>query len=370
MFSNVIGQEHSKSILRSMVNSDRIPHAMLITGKEGFGGLALALAYIQYILCEERNPEDACGRCKSCIKTQKLMHPDVHYSYPIFGKHISTDFLPEWRREIAVNRYMNVQHWLNSITGEESKQGNINKDECVSIVKKLSLKSFEAPNKILLLWLPEYLEKEGNILLKLIEEPPDNTIFVLVAENQEAVLATIRSRCQLIVLPPINENEIRDALVSRFSLPQRDAESISFVAEGNFAEAVLLSQHTENDNTALFLDWMRKCYGGNGVDVVSISEKIASANKEAQKFFLRYGLYFMRELAMLNAGVPTQKIKLYADALESALKMTKIIGMGQVEPISKLFNDGIQAIERNGSSKIIFVDISINLHKIMRQTNR
>ena len=368
MFANVIGQDTSKSILRNMVNGDRMPHAMLILGKEGFGGLPLALALIQYLLCEDRNSADACGSCKSCSKTQKLIHPDVHFSYPVFGQHISTDFVAQWRKEISANPYMTVQHWLNNISKGENKQGNINKDECLSIVKRLSLKSFEAPYKVLLMWLPEYLGKEGNRLLKLIEEPPENTIFILVAENQEAILSTILSRCQLIKLPPVSENDIQDVLVKRFSLPQNEAESIALISEGNFSEAVLLSEHTENDNNALFLDWMRKCYNGNGVEIIQYAEKIASGSREAQKFFLRYGLHFMRELAMLNAGIPLQRIKLQSAALESAQKMTKIIGLSQVEPISKLFSDAILAIERNGSGKMVFADISISLHKILRKT--
>lgn len=369
MFKNVIGQESQKSVLRNMAIAGRIPHALLLLGKEGFGGLAMAQAFIQYILCENKNDLDACGICKSCSKTLKLIHPDVHYSYPVFGQHVATDFIAEWRKVVLNNPYFSVQQWLNAISNGDNKQGNINKDECLSIIKKLSLKSFEAPYKILVMWLPEYLGKEGNRLLKLIEEPPENTIFLLVAENQDAILSTILSRCQLIRLPPITDKEIQEALIDRYSIPSEQAESIALLSDGNYSEAIFLSHYDENDNTALFLDWMRKCYNGNGIDMIQWSEKIAGGSREAQKFFLRYGLHFMRELVMFKAGMPQSKIKLQQTAMESAVKMAKIISIEQIAPITELFNNAIAAIERNGNGKIVFADASISLHKILRQTN-
>jgi DNA polymerase-3 subunit delta' len=370
MFTNVVGQENPKTILRNMVNADRIPHALLLLGKEGFGGLALAQAYIQYMLCENRSATDACGACKACSKTQKMIHPDVHYSYPVFGPHIATDFVAAWRKDVLNSPYFGAQQWLSGISKGENKQGNINKDECLSIIKKLSLKSFEAPFKVLLMWLPEYLGKEGNRLLKMIEEPPENTIFILVAENQEAILPTILSRCQLVKLSPLSDDDIRNALVARISLPEKNAESIAALAEGNFSEAIYLSQYTENDNNALFIEWMRKCYSGNGADIIMLADKIASGSREAQKFFLRYGLHFLRELAMLNAGMKPEKIKLQSSALESAQKMSKIIGLPKIAPIAELFDNAITAIERNGSGRMVFADASIKLHKILRSTNQ
>ncbi|MFZ4543525.1 MAG: ATP-binding protein [Saprospiraceae bacterium] len=368
MFKNVIGQENQKTLLRSMADANRVPHALLLLAKEGSGALPLAQAFIQYLLCEDKIEHDACGKCKSCAKTQKLIHPDIHYSYPVFGSKIATDFIVQWRTAILENPYQNVQQWLTAISNGENKQGNINKDECLSIIKKLSLKSFESPHKILLMWLPEYLGKEGNRLLKLIEEPPENTIFILVAENQDAILSTILSRCQLVKLPPLNHNEIKDALVNNYGLPAEKAASVSLLADGNFSEAIFLAQHSENDNSALFLEWMRKCYNGNGVDLIQLAEKIASWSRETQKFFLRYGLHFIREYTILKAGVDESKVRLQSAELESARKMTKIIDIQQVTPISDALGNAIAAIERNGNGKIIFADTSIQLHKILRQT--
>lgn len=369
MFSNVIGLQKQKALLKSMVDEDRVPHALLLLGNEGVGGLALALAYIQYLVCEHRNGDDACGACKACTKASKYIHPDIHYSYPTIGANkVATDFLVEWRKMLADQHgYFSANGWLTYISNGESKQGNITKDECVSIVKKLSLKAFEAPYKILLMWLPEYLGKEGNRLLKLIEEPTENTIFVLVAENQESILPTVLSRCQLVQLSPLSEDDIKKALVARYQIPSEKAEAVALLADGNFNEALFLAQHDENDNAMLFLDWMRKCYNGNGVDIIQWSERLAASSREAQKYFLRYGLHFIREYMRLKISNGTAKVRLQHHELDTASKMLQVISMGQIEPINALFNQAIAAIERNGNGKIVFADTSIQLYKILRQ---
>ena len=177
-FQQVIGQGKTKEILRSMISSDRMSHALIFLGSEGCGKLALALAFAQYVLCSDKQENDSCGKCSNCIKSAKLVHPDIHYSYPTVGtKVVSTHLLPDWRKAMLENPYLNANQWLQSI-GAENKQGNITKDECVEIIKKLSLKIFEGSHKILIMWLPEYLGKEGNRLLKMIEEPPPNTLFL------------------------------------------------------------------------------------------------------------------------------------------------------------------------------------------------
>jgi DNA polymerase III subunit delta' len=368
MFNNVIGQDSQKLLLRSMVDGNRVPHALLLLGNEGVGGLALALAYIQYLVCENRVAGDACGTCKACNKAAKFVHPDIHYSYPTIGTNkVATDFVVDWRKALNENAYMSANQWLNRISGGENKQGNINKDECVSIVKKLSLKSFESPYKILIMWLPEYLGKEGNRLLKLIEEPPENTIFVLIAENQEAILNTILSRCQLLKLSPIDKDLIKTALVERTSITPIQAEAIAQLTDGNFNEALTLSQFNENDNAMMFLEWMRKCFNGNGVDLIQWADKIAATSREAQKYFLRYGLHFLREFVQLKLTQNPAQVRLLNSELDTAQKMTKVIEIDQIEPIATLFNNAVAAIERNGNGKMIFADASIQLNKILRR---
>lgn len=366
-FREIIGQESQISLLKGMVDGNRFPHALLLLGNEGVGGLALALAYIQYLLCENRMEGESCGECKACRKASKYSHPDIHYSYPTVGTgKISTDFITEWRKALIDNAYMSANQWLSQISGGENKQGNITKDECVSIVKKLSLKSFESPYKVLLMWLPEYLGKEGNRLLKLIEEPPENTIFVLVAENQEAILNTILSRCQILKLSPIDKDLIKENLIQKLGIANEQAEAIAQIADGNYNEALTLSQHTENDNAMMFLEWMRKCYNGNGIDMIQWADKIAATSREAQKYFLRYGLHFFRELMLLKLIRDSSKLRLQKSELDTAVKMANIIEVNQIENIASLFNEAIMNIERNGNGKVIFADTSIKLNKILR----
>ena len=192
-FKNIIGQVQAKQILRGMVENNRMPHALLLLAPSGAGALPMALTYAQYVLCENKNDGEPCGTCAACVKAEKMIHPDIHFSYPTIGpKVIATHVLKEWRAAINENAYMNANQWLHKLDAE-NKQGNIPVAECVEIFKKLSLKTFEASHKILIMWLPEYLGKEGNRLLKLLEEPPDETLFILVAENQELILKDRKS---------------------------------------------------------------------------------------------------------------------------------------------------------------------------------
>ena len=246
-----------------MADSGRMPHAMLLLGPQGCGALGLALAYVQYVLCRHKEGGESCGKCSDCTKAIKFIHPDIHFSYPVIKSEkqkdppISTQYLKEWRMMLGDNVYMDVNQWLEKLGGE-NKQGNITARECVEIVKKLSLKTFEASHKVVVMWLPEYLGNEGNRLLKLIEEPPDDTLFVLVAENQERILNTILSRCQLIQINGLTDEEISSGLLDR-GVPKEDAMAVAHLADGDLNEALRLASNEENDNAGLFLNWMRSC---------------------------------------------------------------------------------------------------------------
>ena len=212
-FSDIIGQAAVKQHLIHTASDDRIAHAQLFWGNEGSGNLPLAIAYAQFVLCENKQATDSCGTCKACVKAQKLIHPDLHFSYPTVGaKALSTELLPQWRKALQQQSYLTINQWL-ALLGGENKQGNITAAECLDISKKLSLKAFESDYKILILWLPEYLGKEGNRLLKLIEEPPEKTLFLLVANNQELILNTILSRCQLVKINPLDDADYYRAII-------------------------------------------------------------------------------------------------------------------------------------------------------------
>lgn len=350
-----------------MVGEERIPHALLFIGPEGSGKLALAMAFSQYILCLNKQNGDSCGTCAPCRKVSKHIHPDVHYSFPTVGSKVTSDqFLPEWRKAMEENPYLNINDWLQKI-GAENKQGNINKDECTNIVKKLSLKTFESSKKFLIMWLPEFLGKEGNRLLKLIEEPPENTHFILIAENQDLILNTILSRCQVVKINQIQDEDLAVGLIEKVSLLEDKAKSVAYLSDGNFNEALKIAQNTENDNANLFLDWMRKCYIGNGVELFKWVEKMAKLGRENQKEFLKYGLHFMREYLALKMTDGQLNARLQGKELDTAQNLTKVIEFDQVEKIVQLFTDCSYFVERNANPKILFLDTSIQLNKILKR---
>lgn len=365
-FANVIGQSELKSYLVQMMRSERLPHAMMFIGKEGCGKLAMAIALAQYVLCEHKTDDDACGTCMSCRKVNKLIHPDLHFSYPTIGSKVKSEaFLPQWRKAMMDNPYLNVNQWLQ-IIGAENKQGNITTDECNHIIKKLSLKIFEGSHKILIQWLPEYLGKEGNRLLKLIEEPPENTLFIFVAQNQDLILNTILSRCQVVKIKPLTDEEISTALVEKANISIEKANAITPLAEGNFNEALHLQEQETNDNATLFLDWMRRCYIGQGVEMMAWVETFAKLGRENQKHFLRYALHFMREYMILKmTGNP--QVRLQQQELTTAKNLTKVIAFHQIEAITQLLTDYSYYIERNANPKILFLDASIRMNKILRK---
>jgi DNA polymerase-3 subunit delta' len=366
LFSNVIGQERTKHFLRRLRGQDRVPHALLFLGPSGSGNLALALAFSQFLQCENPGKNDACGECKACQKAGQFSHPDIHYSFPTIGTNaVSTDFAKEWRAQLQENPWLDANTWLQRL-GAENKQGNINKEECNAIIKKLSLKVFEGQYKILLMWLPEYLGKEGNRLLKLIEEPPEQTVFLLVAENQDNILNTILSRCQLVKTDLLSDEEIEIALVRQQGVEAARARQIAFLASGQYNLALEIARNPDNDDAEFFLDWLRKCYRGNGVDLVRWTEAFAKLGRENQKQFLQYGLHFLRELLAYTIS-STTALRLRQEELNTAHNMAKVLNFDKISRISMLINDNVYYIERNANPKILFLDTSLKINQIMNE---
>ncbi len=340
-FKDVIGQSQVSTQLRGMVEKGRLSHALLFLGREGYGALPMALAFAQYVVCEKVKmgstaPEEACGICPSCVKASQYIHPDIHFSYPVVprkpgDKPVSTDYGAEWREFISLHPYGNVYDWLQFI-GAENKQGNITALECADILRKLSLKSFESGYKILLMWMPEYLGQEGNKLLKLIEEPPDQTLFILVAEEESRLLPTIVSRTQLVRIPAIGKSHLEEALIGRAGLPAEKASQLAAVAEGNYREAQQILQHAEEDWLALLRDWMNAVLRTGPIAQVKWVDEMARMGREKQKQFLRYVNHLFEEslrLGILGEGVsglaPHEK--------DFCLKLNKIAGPAQQEAI-------------------------------------
>lgn len=378
LFKDLLG--HHK-IIKHLIQSHRAgrtAHAQIFVSKKGSGALPLALAYAQYILCDSPLPNDACGLCPACKKNKKMVHPDVHFSYPTIGtKKISTDFIKEWREAVLQNKYQGINEWLEKI-GAENRQGNINKDECVSIVRRLSLKASEGGYKVMILWLPEFLGKEGNRLLKLIEEPRPNTLFLLVSEQSEKILNTILSRCQLVNIPRLKDELIAEQLQFKFDIPTKKAETIAYLAEGNYNKAVRLIEDVDDNNALIFVDWLRVCYQGKPLDMVQWVEAIVSGQHPNKNFFqkmgrkdqiafLQYALFFIKEFLALKLGGQKLGIRLQKTELTTAKNMLKIIGMEQMQQMITLFDEVAFHVERNGNPRILFLNTSIKIHHILRK---
>ncbi|HNG88737.1 MAG TPA: hypothetical protein PK858_00980, partial [Saprospiraceae bacterium] len=309
---------------------------------------------------------EACGVCGACRKAAALVHPDVHFSFPTVGTNaVSTDFLKEWRAFLGESAYADANTWLQRL-GAENKQGNINKEECNAIVKKLSLKTFEGRHKVLLMWLPEYLGKEGNRLLKLIEEPPEQTVFLLVAENQELILNTILSRCQLLKTDPLSDEDVAQALCQQHGVERSRAEQIAFLAGGNLGTALAMVQHPDHDDARMLLDWFRRCWKGHAVELVRWTETFAQLGRENQKQFLHYALHFLREMLALIVRPEPASARLQPDELATAQNMARVLNFDKIGQMVALLNDNIYYVERNANSKILFLETSIRLNRIMK----
>jgi len=366
-FKEIVGQQAVKQRLINTVIENRVSHAQLFLGPEGSGSLALAVAYAQYLSCENRYPDDSCGECASCRKYQKLMHPDLHFSYPFFAKHKDDNaltFIEQWREAFSANPYINLDIWRDYLDAQ-NKQANINIAECHQIIKKLSLKPFESTYKILILWLPEYLDKEGNALLKIIEEPQPNTLFLLVAQNQDQILNTILSRTQLVKIPALENEEIKEYLIARHNQTEEAASEIAYLSNGNLTEALAMLQQENKGYHKLFVDWLRLCFANKGLEVIGFVDTLSKLGRENQKNFLRYGISFIRECCLLLSGAG-KLVHLPVQELETAQKMTNVMDVLQAQAIINELEKAHFHVERNANPKILFLDVSLQIIKTLK----
>ncbi|ASU32211.1 DNA polymerase III subunit [Mucilaginibacter xinganensis] len=365
-FKQIVGQDAIKQRLITSVKENRVSHAQLFLGPGGSGSLPLAVAYAQYLSCENKLETDSCGECSSCRKYQKLMHPDLHFSYPFFAKHkddTAISFIEQWRDAFIANPYLSLDTWRGYLDAE-NKQANINIAECHQIIKKLSFKPFESPYKILILWLPEYLDKEGNALLKIIEEPQPNTLFLLVAQNQDQILNTILSRTQLIKIPPLGFDEIKEYLIEHHNQTGDAATEIAYLSNGSLTEALTMLQYDNKGYHVQFVQWLRLCFANKGLEVMSFVDQAAKMGRENQKNFLRYGVNFLRECCLLLSGAGSL-VHLPAHELETAQKMTNVMIVEEAQAIVAELEKAHYHVERNGNPKILFLDVSLQIIKIL-----
>lgn len=397
LFNDVIGQQEVKQHLVEMVQHNRISHALLFLGKEGSGALPLALAFANYVSLlptvdksgeaslfgepvEVKLPATP-GEADAWIQKQGsyqkaagMVHPDIHYTYPVITKKagsppLSSDYGAEWREFIRQIPYGNVYDWLQSL-GAENKQGNITAQECNDIIRKLNLKSFESGYKILVLWMPEYLGREGNKLLKLIEEPPADTLFILVAENEGAILNTILSRCQLVKIPALQPEDVQATLTAKAGIAGDQAKLIANACEGNYREALQLLQHAGEDYFNLLREWLNAILRTGPAAQVKIIEELARLGREAQKQFLRYFIHLLEQALRLQISSGALQESLLAamstGERDFALKLNKQISVEQKEAIAEELDKASYYIERNANAKILFHALTIKLFHIVK----
>ncbi|EGV43158.1 DNA polymerase III subunit delta' [Bizionia argentinensis JUB59] len=380
LFSDILGQEHIKNHLTQSADNGRIPHAQLFIGPEGSGTLPMAIAYAQYLLCSNTQGENTGGNDSCNIKFKNFGHPDLHFTFPVatndkIKKHpVSSHFMEEWRELLIQQPYGNLFDWYKKL-GIEKKQGRIGVDEAQEIVKKLSLKSYEGGYKIMIIWMPEKLNTEAaNKLLKLIEEPPNKTVFILVVEDEEQLISTIQSRCQALHFPPLPEDLISEALIKAYQIEGGVAAKIAHQAHGNYNKACDLVYHDSEDIQfeTWFISWIRSAFKAKGNkaaihDLISWSEEIAKTGRETQKQFLLFCLNFFRQAMLLNYGAEDL---VFLEPKTDGFKLKNFapfVHGNNIGDISNEIQDAIYHIERNGNAKIILTDLSIKLTRLLHK---
>ncbi len=368
-FSSVIGHEDVKQRLIQSAKDRRVSHALLFLGPEGSGNLPMAVAFAQYLVCENPAESDSCGICPGCKKMEKLVHPDVSFSFPVAPKDNikeprSVDFIAPFRNAFLSNPYLNYNQWMESLS-LDNKQGVISIHESADIVSRLTLKSVEAPYKIVIIWLPERLNTSAaNKLLKIIEEPPDNTLFFLTAENYELLLTTIVSRTQLIKVNRINDEEMTHVLVHKHEVDKAVARRVTHLADGNYNEALLLigKDETEADMNQKFLEWMRYCLRLNVKGINQMSQDFGGESREYQKNFLRHALSLTRECLLINYG-DHSLVRIDGQEFEDIKRFAPFVNANNIHSFSEELNKAHFHLERNANSKLLFVDLSFCMHK-------
>ncbi|MDI1254695.1 MAG: DNA polymerase III subunit delta' [Flavobacterium sp.] len=379
-FSEILGQDYIKNHLVRSAASGRIPHAQLFVGPEGSGTLPLAIAYAQYILCQNSGNENTGGNDSCNLKFDNISHPDLHFIYPtvttedVKTKPKSIDFIADWRNFVKENPYGSLFGWYRML-GVQNKQGEIRVDDAQEILKSLALKSYEGGYKIMIIWMADKMNiAASNKLLKLLEEPSDKTLFILISENEEDIIQTIRSRCQVINFNGLSEKIIADALISRENIEPRMAAKIAHQSQGNYNKALHLLQEDSEDAyfEKWFVDWVRAAFRAKGnaaaiQDLIHWSEQIAGLGRETQKQFLHFCIDMFRQALLLNyqtTSLVFMEPKVEKFKLEN---FAPFVNGNNINEIFKELSDAMYHIERNGNAKIVLTDLSIKLTRLIHK---
>ncbi|HEX8427768.1 DNA polymerase III subunit delta [Hymenobacter sp.] len=374
-FSEIPGQQQVKQLLVQSVRRNHVAHAQLFRGAEGSGALALALAYGTFLNCEQRRPEDedSCGQCPSCQKIDKLIHPDLNFIVPVTTtKAVAKDatsskFMAEWRSFVLDDPYQGLNDWMQHI-GAENKQGSISKEESLQLLKLVSLKAFEAQFKIVIVWLPELMHPAAaNAVLKLLEEPPPATVFLLVSYAPEQLLPTIISRVQPVVVRPLPENELTNWLSTVHQIPEVKARQLAQLAEGN-PGAALAAQNAataDHDYFTLFVKWMRLCYSNNVSEMLVTSDDFQKLGRENQKEFMQFALGLLRKVLLY--GLDPQLVPhLPAAEQQFITGFSRFVTPRNADPLTRELNEAHYHIERNANPRMVFVDVSLRVAELLK----
>ena len=368
LFKNVIGQRRIIQQLIKHVHENRISHAQLFLGADDTGAVALAMAYARYIHCKNKGPEDACGTCTSCVKYDKLGHPDIHFFFPsapndVHKKDVSSKlFTDRWRSMLLENPYFTYYQWLQKL-GVENKQAIINASDCNDIIKQLGMKSYESQYKIIFVYMIEKLfHSAAPKLLKVMEEPPPNTLFLMISENKDRVLNTILSRTQMVKLPAPDESEVLHALTDRHGLEEKRAKQIAFLSGGSIIEALRLSNQDETQlaDFESFREWMRHCFKNDVATILRWVEVAAKGGREKQKSFLLYGLKIFR-MCLLNNYRLDHLVRLEGDEQAFIKGLSPFVNHKNTIQLAEAFQEAIMHLERNANPRILFTDLSFQL---------
>ncbi|MFW5761583.1 MAG: ATP-binding protein [Cyclobacteriaceae bacterium] len=370
-FNDIPGFTELKQHLVQAVEGGHLAHALLFAGQNGAPNLNLALAFAAFLNCDNRQHDDSCGACPSCSKNSKFVHPDLHFVFPVSstknvkGKDaVSASFLKDWRKFLQEQPFGNLQDWSNYYGGE-NKEVSISREESRHIIRNLSLKAFEGKFKIMLIWLPEMMHvTAANAILKILEEPPQDTIFLLVSNDAENLLTTILSRTQQFNIRKFHDQEIIDYLIAT-GIAADKAAQLSHLADGNLNQAMKLAMEVEDDSHQLFRDWMRLCYVKDYSKMVAWAELFQKQNRMQQKSVFQYGLNILREVLVISfAGEKLSRLS--GDEKDFVQNFAKVMDANKIDVISNLLNQAYYHIERNANQKITFLDLSLQVAKAIR----
>jgi DNA polymerase-3 subunit delta' len=368
-FSSIPGSHYIKQKLIQSVKEGKMPHAQLFEGKEGALNLPMALAYATYLHCQDRG-EDACGVCAACSKNLKYIHPDTNFVFPLGNikgdkdeDRFKAEILKTWRQFLLEQPFGNLNDWANFYGGED-KQAIISREESREIIKTLSLKPFESSFKVMIIWQPEYMHPSAaNGILKILEEPPPNTFFLLVTNYAERLLPTIISRTQRVLVPLLSDEEIESHLRTRKDIDDSRISEIVQLADGNLNLALnLIDREEEDSNHARFSDWMRDCFKKDYPKLVNKADEFHELDKLNQRIFLQYSLSMMREVILYLAGAKAIN-RAKGGELKFVQDFSKVLDVEKLDRANQLINESAYFLERNGSAKMIFLDLSLQLSK-------